>query len=144
MNIYDAIMKAAEHIDLHPGLFNFMSPFSPSNDCGTPGCALGWIAYFMGDRNECVLKTAATALGFDLRKHPMHSGHPFYDRMQKLQGSPKRYGDSWRYSATECARILRLYAAKYHTSPAAVVPDWNAMAAKQTVATDSRSEELVS
>lgn len=52
----------------------------------------------------------------------------------------------WSNNALECARGLRLYAAKYHSEekPKAVtVPDWNAIASKWTVSDDLRSQEVV-
>lgn len=46
MDIYNAILKAADHIEKEPHLYNFYCNRVP--DCGTPGCMLGWIGHFMG------------------------------------------------------------------------------------------------
>ena len=46
MNIYNAILKAADHIERNPHLYDFYRSNVPN--CGTPGCMLGWIGHFMG------------------------------------------------------------------------------------------------
>ena len=48
MNIRTAILKAADSIEQNPHLFSFKSLAIPNKDCGTPGCAIGWIAYHSG------------------------------------------------------------------------------------------------
>ena len=47
MNIRQALLKAADSIEQHPKLFSFHSCELP-NECGTPGCALGWLAVHLG------------------------------------------------------------------------------------------------
>jgi hypothetical protein len=137
MNIYNAIMKAANHIERHPGEFDFNQIPIPGA-CGTPGCALGWIGFFYGtgkcaqlDNGYNGAHAVAVLLGFS-------NAGPFYHRMGELDASRR-----WSCDPSLCARTLRLYAAKYHTLKSAV-PDWNAMSAKQTVSIEARSQELVS
>lgn len=131
-DIYTAIMKAADHIERHPKHFDFWENDIPaSTDCGSPGCALGWIAAYKGD--EKLLSCAAQDLC--LRELGVRAGE-FYSAMSKLTAS---YSD-WRYSPAICAVGLRLYAAKYH-APAQQPPDWSAMAAAQTIATDALSQD---
>lgn len=122
MNIYQAINAAADQIEQNPKTFNFGIVLYP-NDCSSPGCALGWIGYFCGFRGSInkdsydrfgryewdVLRTGRL-LGLD---HQFHGTHPFYARMDKI--SDKRFKDSWRGSAIECARCLREYARLYHS-----------------------------
>jgi hypothetical protein len=127
MEIYDAIMKAADHIERNPALFRFESVYIPG-DCGTPGCALGLIGYFLGiseDRaaQECggthtvphiavqYLKTS----WIDLFRHD-ESSSEFYRRMAELTDT------LWKSSADKCAKALRLYAAKYHAPQRTGIP----------------------
>lgn len=135
LNIYDAIMKAADHIERHPKLFNFAEVWVP--DCGTPGCALGWIGHFAGVKHdgypqalsEIHVPRALTCASWD-----------FYARLESLTGGPR-----WRNDAAICARGLRLYAAQYHSDEKAkpiTAPDWQAMASKWTVGDDVRSQEV--
>ncbi len=116
MNLYDAIMKAADHIEHFPHEFNFNSCRVPSSTgCGTPGCAIGWITLFVGGEqtDRGFRKTIKLLVGKD-------DGHVFYGLMDDLAGY------RWIYDAEICARGLRLYAAKYHAPVA--TPDWNALA----------------
>lgn len=129
MNIYTAIMKAADTIERYPDSFSFGSCTVPKgHDCGTPGCALGWIAFYLGhERGSRIVEIDAA----------INRRSEFYDAMKQL--SPG-YA-SWIGNAATCAKTLRLYAAKYH-APAKQPPDWLAMAAKQTIAADVRSQEV--
>lgn len=148
MNIYNAIMKAADHIERNPDLFSFSPILIP--DCGTPGCALGWIGHFADCRSEkdgglrsiSLVSLTPYERGTDVIKHLGYE-HPllgdvttdvFYDRMLELAG-----GYEWKRDAAVCARALRLYAEKYHKPKA---PDWNAIAAKWTIGDDVRSQEI--
>lgn len=122
MSIYNAIMKAADYIECHPKKFDFNEIAIPH--CGSPGCALGWIGYFLGIQGtiEGVCNAGI-------------SDSHFYTAMDDLVGdNPARdeYGlkvtwGPWHKDAAICARGMRLYAAKYHAP--VVVPDWNALAA---------------
>jgi hypothetical protein len=141
MNIRDAILKAADHIERNPGEFNFGSTKIPDGPgCGTPGCALGWIGAFCGvveaankvqDIDSCyygwrciALVCSETDNGKQKPLMRMDSGQ-FYARMSGLVSD-------WMCRADACARALRLYADKYHPaeSPAVPVafPDWMAIA----------------
>lgn len=134
MNAYGAILAAASHIERHPEFFNFNAVALPDTDCGTHGCALGWIGFFAGLRPDetrdygfCVLRAANEVLGLNDKDHV---SSVFYDRMTDLAGHPLY----WRERATECARVLRLYAEKYHgNEKPRTTPDWWAMAQKQTI-----------
>ncbi len=100
MEIREAILKAADHIQANPGEFDFQASYVP--DCGTPGCALGWIGYFAGMKRGVTgnYQVSSTVFGF---------GSPdFYDRITELTSN------AWHTSTTNCAHALRLYADKYH------------------------------
>jgi len=146
MNMYKAILQAADFIEGHPSQFKFSSVSTPRHPgCGTPGCALGWIGHFAGfsaGEDWIPYDVATKAMG--LRPEPAYSGGTlfkeafhFYRRMDELGGN------MWRYRAVDCARALRLYAEKYHALAKPVSPpDWNAIAAKWTVGDDVCSQEV--
>ena len=131
MNIHDAVMKAADHIERNPHLFEFdMNPVP--HDCGTPGCALGWVGYFMRT-GECAADVACVmslpsepwaecVWGWQPNDHTPEFA--FYNRMTDISG-----GTKWTRDPIICASTLRLYAAKYLTpaKPAQTL-DWNALA----------------
>lgn len=121
MNVREAILAAADHIERHPGQFTFWSCSVPDG-CGAPGCAIGWIGHFMGAEHSAIgFRVAVKKLGYG------ESEMLFYDRMDEIAGSR-----AWKQSAAACANTMRLYADKYHPaeSPAVPVgyPDWMAIA----------------
>lgn len=129
MNIRNAILAAADHIERNPGEFNYHSIEVPRRaGCGTPGCAYGWIATFSqldleDKRHEYGGKQIVALWGFQEKAH-FTEPTEFYSRMNE-------FSNGWRGSASECAAALRLYADKYHPAEPAkpiVYPDWNAMA----------------
>lgn len=128
MNVYEAIMKAADHIEKNPGDFDFGNFRVPG--CGTPGCALGWIGVYAGIG-------AGASVHHVVEKQLLRNGD-FYENMRGL------IGGGWHDDAKQCARGLRLYAERYHAheKPKPTPPDWNAMASTWTVGYDVRSQEL--
>lgn len=125
MDIRTAILKTADHVEHNPGEFNFWSLSIPQRPgCGTPGCALGWIATFMGRRDRKDGRLERTSRDF-LRI----AATTFYDRMDTLCGD-----DAWRRSASLCAATLRKYADKYYPAAPIQYPNWNAIATAQTAA----------
>ena len=94
MNAYEATLATAKLFEREPKMFDFSRVVVP--DCGTPGCAIGYIERFMGfegviDGNRS-LGTTRTE---------------FYDRMGELVTR------GWIDSASLCATGLRLHAEKY-------------------------------
>lgn len=133
MNIYDAIMKAADHIERYPKNFNFFRTSIPA-DCGTPGCALGWVMHFSGARwrPNCDAIDGVAAVGVDSTM--------FYQRMSEISRE-------WADTAQHCVSTLRLYAEKYHGNdrPKPVtVPNWQTIAERPLIPEHVKSEELVS
>lgn len=100
MKIRTAILLAANRIAKHPDLFRFFRCSVPA-DCGTPGCALGWISFYMG-RGPRTRDLAPKELN-------VCSQLAFYERMDVLVGSAWSDGN-----AALTAKGLRLYADKYH------------------------------
>jgi hypothetical protein len=108
MQIREAILKAADHIERHPREFNYNSIHVPERaGCGTTGCALGWICYFFGSG---VTDSSLVRTNFSSTHAPVGAGVSdgvFYARMTDLVVG-------WEKDADNCARALRLYADKYH------------------------------
>lgn len=128
MNIREAILKAADHIERNPRDFNWRSVVVPKSR-GFPGCAVGWIGHFLGHEHSATGFRNAAIQVFN------NDERQFYSDMWKIS-------DSWTGDAAECARALRIYADAHHPAAPLKLPDWNAMAAKQTVGTHEVSEEL--
>lgn len=111
MNIREAILAAADHIERNPGEFDFHSLETPAGlSCGTPGCAIGWISFFMGKRREMghveSWRAPLVAMGVGA-----YGDDVFYRRMDAVLHS------RWHDNAADCAAALRLYAYKYHPAP---------------------------
>ena len=102
MEIREAILKAADSIEMNPELFNFSSTVLPSRDCGTPGCALGWIATYSD--GACL---TSCGRGWLYDRVLDINDSLFYNRMSAISFY-------WITSAEECAKALRAYADKYH------------------------------
>lgn len=122
MNIYNPIMKAADHIEANPALFDFQSTEIPR--CGTPGCALGWIGHFMGRPAELskdeYFSYSAVAI-YTLKLGPwIVADRNFYKLLDDLTNRSR-----WRDNAIECAKALRLFAASYYGEKPAItgIPD---------------------
>jgi hypothetical protein len=94
MNAYEAAIKTADLFEQKPEMFDFFAVVVP--ECHTPGCAIGYIGHFMGQKG---LIDGLTTVGIPEPE--------FYDRMTDLTGA------SWSNSAYKCAKGLRLYAEKY-------------------------------
>lgn len=107
-SIYSAILKAADHIERKPQLFDFERIPIPSR-CGTPGCALGWIGWFYGRQRCMEADEGYDGVGAVAVIMGLKAGFDFYARMEALTG-----GFEWMRDAKECARVMRLYAEKYH------------------------------
>jgi hypothetical protein len=117
MNTYQAILRAADHIERQPRLFDFERTRVPGN-CHTPGCALGWIGFFAGRTQARVramlglsfLHRGIAIVTVDAGSDPVITvtAREFYQRMDRLAAR------DWRRDATQCANALRLYAAVYH------------------------------
>lgn len=126
MDIRQAILKAADHIERQPHLFSFKEWLMP-NDCGSPGCAIGWIGVF----SETVVEKSCHD-GIERRSGVASDVCPavlgikaedFYDRMDSIDQTTD-FDKRWRRNAGTCARSLRAYADKYHPDASrALIPD---------------------
>ena len=117
MDTYQAILRAADHIERQPQLFDFERTRVPGN-CRTPGCALGWIGFFAGRTQARVramlglsfLHRGIAIVTVDAGSDPVITvtAREFYERMDRLATC------DWRRDAAQCASALRLYATTYH------------------------------
>ncbi len=107
VTLRQAILSAADHIESHPETFDFPETCVP-HDCGSPGCALGWIAFAVGRRSgSCHTAVEDIGLGVD----------HFYETMNALNSQfEQRTGDcsNWMDEATLCATLMREYAEKHY------------------------------
>lgn len=122
---YDACMLAADQIEKHPDGYSFASVKIPwGRDCGSPGCALGWIGCFLGLTSRMGL--------FDDRANDTHcimrteevigiGSIDFYRWMDRQPAIPR-----WRWNPQQCAAGLRLFAKQFETAQPveSSVTDW--------------------
>ena len=121
--VYEAIMRAADHIERNPGEFKFVATEIPVRPgCGTPGCALGWIGCFLDMRAGTSLfvghERVPERLGIEPTQETIFGTATFYARMKDLCFSKS---DAWAFDAKMCADTLREYAEKYH-APRDLIP----------------------
>lgn len=117
MNIRQAVLKAADHIESAPGDFDFCSVCVP-HACGTPGCAVGWIQFYLGHRSGRIINGSFLIDGLVVNENVCGSESEFYSRMDGICA-----GRAWRKSAGACATTLRLYADGYHPAESrALIP----------------------
>lgn len=124
MNLYYAIIAAAEQIERDPGSFKFNVVDIPKDECGSPGCALGWIAFFAdftvpANHDPDFTFSPVGVFARDFMKVPSERGESlsemaFYGRMDRLNDQWET-GTSWIDSPQQAAQTLRLYAEKYHS-----------------------------
>lgn len=125
MNIRDAILKAADQIESSPHTFDFGAASIPEDTCGSPGCALAWIGYFLnaqpvnkkslffGTIQACSIyesslgDIARDMLGMNQISPGGDFDDEFYSRLDE-------YDMDWDLDAFKCADALRLYADEYH------------------------------
>jgi hypothetical protein len=108
MNIYNAIMAAANRIEAYPEKFDFWNNDIPQS-CGSPGCALGWIGFYLGlrDKRSHAQSVVSRVLGTDAAS--------FYQSLTDLCGDRSWFGPAdWKKNPAVCAKVLRLYAEEYH------------------------------
>ena len=114
MNIRNAILKAADSIERYPQLFDFDSIYPPNADCGTPGCALGWIAYHLGIKDWIGAEDGRVYEELGIAKNCC------FPRLDTVCDSSNPF--DWKYSPELCAKTLRLYADKYHPQTKTEMP----------------------
>jgi hypothetical protein len=113
VDFYTAFMRAADHIEQQPDSFDFGNCAVPLLDCGTTGCALGWVGFYahlpIPENSDGYLPVNVVSDGFS------KSDMLFYREMDALQNGLKDefYAESWIHDAQLCAKLMRLYAKRY-------------------------------
>lgn len=121
--IRGAILLAADYIEARPHEFNFLRSEIPDG-CGTVGCAMGWIGHFLGLKHNPRIR-GVDRVGFVMgleedAPYPLDREGLFYFRMCELCAPEIKEayysvaGWKWSHDAQSCARVLRLYANRYH------------------------------
>lgn len=125
MNIREAILATARHLEKYPEEFDFSTTDVPTMPhCGSPGCAIGWILSFTGTAADWSHRVIRHVLGVT------ETG--FYYRMNELSnelGVTDSLLACWTRDAQVCVRLLRRYADKYHPA----LPDWEALSQQPLV-----------
>ena len=110
MNTRQAILAAADHIEAEPHLYEFARTIVPENTCGTPACALGWIAHFAGLPQQSMEEVSHLLFNMGQTE--------FYTRVSTVLGTDYwcGYTDDGHDGDPELtAKGLRLYADKYYS-----------------------------
>ncbi len=140
MNIREAILKAADHIERNKTSLSFMSTQRPSID--GQGCPLAWIGFFAGierregDHPSPYLYAHSTVAPLITGLYWEEAQKEFFDRMNALRGSA-----GWTCDPRGAAKTLRAYADKYHPADFPPIPDrrfdWRAVTDNYDGAPDS-------
>lgn len=116
ISLRQAIFQTAAFIESNPNRYDWFRGFVSNDrkpgDCGSPLCALGWLAVH-AKRNDLSI---ACRISNELLKI---TDTEFYNRMDSLCPSRVPYGswatiESWRRIPADCAATLRAYANRYH------------------------------
>lgn len=120
MTPYQAILAAADHIETQPKAYDFGTYSYPA--CGTPGCALGWVAAIAQlpmDKGHYGCWDMLSITQFLGEDEDYFTERRFYMRMDRLapETGEDEVGDTvmiWTHEAGACAAALRKYAQQYH------------------------------
>lgn len=109
MNIREAILHAADHIERNPRAYQFDTNSKPK--CGTPGCLLGWIGHFAGIEatDDSYMDVVAKVIGHEW----MYMG----DLADELGLG------GYTVDAKRAASVLRAYADRHHPAPKPGIPE---------------------
>src|SRR5271155_908674 len=104
MDIRNAILKAADHIERNPHKFSYVDATNTPRPDGR-GCFVGWVAYFMGEKagQKCGSRGTDSPLCHKLFGVGFM---PLIDRLRDLVPNA--------HHAELAPKALRLYADKYH------------------------------
>ena len=120
MNIRQAILLAADHIERHPEQYQFAF----CRLINGQGCMMTWVTHFMGyAHNSNAQDLSIEVWGVDTNEWLRRTGGIFEGRRVLNRCDPM-----------DSAKILRIYADRYHpvteAKPAQPAPDWNAIMTK--------------
>jgi hypothetical protein len=116
----ELVLKTIDHLDNNPQCYRYTSNLIPQSSC-QPGCVLGWMAHFSGERG--VLTPSIIAR---ITCDPIFSCDVGYnDFFRRLDECYPLHLGHWRSNATHAIAALRAYATKYPAAPA--LPVWARM-----------------
>jgi len=109
MKIRNAILSAADSIERDTNLYDFMST-NITDGCGTSACALGWIGYHLGykDNGHDAINKIVQAIGIGDATNKSQT--LFYRLMDDISAG----GAFCTLPPNKVAKDLRLFADKYH------------------------------
>jgi hypothetical protein len=113
MSIRNALLSAANKIEANPSLFDFNSIYVPDGGCGSPGCAIGWVAHFRGGAAQHKIvsdKRHSHEYAWEPVAAVGTSSREFYDTMSDISEHTESDRYTWKDEAGACARCLRGYA----------------------------------
>jgi hypothetical protein len=105
MNTFEAINRAADHIEQHPALYSFTHARTPSRTCPL-GCMLGRI----GEMLKMAPGTDVAKVARDYLRVPEGA---FYERIWNLMDRP-RTGSRALNDVARVPAAMRAYAKRYH------------------------------
>lgn len=126
MNVRQAILAAADHIERNPASYEFYALYVPS-DTSCKACMLGWVGYMLGMHGE-PNNAVKRRLGL-----PAFDGYLLISETSGLRDF---------HCIEQVCKALRAYADKYHPAAPITYPNWHAMSATRTVLPDAVSEEV--
>lgn len=123
MNVRQALLAAADHIEANPQAYCFNNSAKP--DCGSLGCLMGWVGVFaeVKDKN----KRDRAAPGYANQVAQKVLGLTSWAHFVSL-GSELGAFFNYTQDSKQAAGMLRAYADKYHPAPVQAPPDWNTLA----------------
>jgi hypothetical protein len=119
MNIRQAVLKAADHIERNPHLYEFYRNEVP--ECGTPGCMLGWIGHFLGVKGSVGYEVCpAMGLGEGQDGFIRNGIHELAVEESKRTNQWANYAGD----AKTAARLMRLWVDRHHPAESrALIPE---------------------
>jgi hypothetical protein len=118
VNVYEAVMKAADHIERNPWRYDFCRAINSPGVDGN-GCLVGWIAFYMGETagQRCGESLdAPEEIEASLCKRLLGIG--FSDFVYRMGLLNHELREAFTSHAPTAATCLRRYASKYLTPPA--------------------------
>lgn len=124
MNVRQALLAAADHIEAKPQAYCFRNSNKP--DCGSPGCLMGWVGFFAEVKDKDNRDWAAPGYANQVAQEVL--GLTSWSHFTNL-GSQLGAFSNHTQDSKQAAGMLRAYADKYHPATLAP-PDWNVLASE--------------
>ncbi len=119
MNVREAILRAADHVERHPRRATYSDPRIPRGEDGT-GCFIGWINYFQLQQMSA-LRRWWNGLGTNLVKPSLlgcWSEGGVFARVSDLADSGNWEDRFWTIHPEWWPKLMRAYADEFYPAPA--------------------------